>query len=202
MLKSLKLFYKGIQTVLFVALICGFSVVKVLAAKPQEGKIYHRDGRIEKGKIWYKNYAVGKKIHFLPKEDSSKAAKKSVYSPEELLGFEYGSEIWRRVTFEPKDIGWQESFFMRVESSIQDIELLVGKISMEGCHCSGTKKDFEKKAVLLHINSGHKQIIDRSKYGRIRHLEWIWAFFDSYSLDAFGQKFKTLKDLIAFMSAN
>jgi hypothetical protein len=162
----------------------------------QKGYIVMTHGDTLWGMVRYLRIDVPKKVRFYQEASGYKR----VYAPDELSSFCYGTrEIWRSVPYYEQEIGWSDRFFMKVRAAAPGVELLLGKITAEGCHCSGSQFDVRYNWVLYDPLTDEKAIISHNRFGHIRLNEDVWAFLSARNWAALPPRVPRAKHLVPYI---
>lgn len=145
------------------------------AKKMRPGYIVLENNDTLFGMLQYRLIDVPSRMVFVDHSNGEK----TIYGPNELLGFTYQDETWRTIEFSKSEIGWQESFFVKVKMQNGSIELMRGKISSESCQCSGTHAKVRYQWLLYNAATQEKMLITKGPFGKIEKPEWVAAFFSS-----------------------
>lgn len=178
-------------------LIFSLLITRAYGVPYRKGYIVITQGDTLRGMVKYHRIDVPKKVAFYPGVSRSD---KRIYAPDELSAFCYNSrEIWRSVPFYQQEIGWGDRFFMQVQAASPGVELLLGKITAEGCHCSGSQFDVRHYWVLYDPQADEKAILAQKRFGTIRLQEDVWAFLSARDWALLPPRIKRAKHLIPYI---
>lgn len=90
------------------------------------------------------------------------------------VAFVAGEDVFRRIIFSERQLGWVDTFFMEVKQNTHSIQLLYGKIMSKGCGCDGAKYTVGHKWVLLTKVNG-VELVEEDRWSRITNGEALSA---------------------------
>lgn len=150
------------------------------------GSIVLENGDKLVGFISYRKIDVPIRIAFYEVDsilDIPIEATKTLYGPNELKSFSYGSERWYSISFTKKELGYEASYFLKVIDTVTSFALLGGIVTAEGCNCSGTKINATYHWLLLDTVLLQRMILSKKRHAKIEKPEWVSAFFSGFGFE-------------------